>query len=188
MNARVLPLDARIEDAAHEGGGGAVEDRDLGPVDLDHGVVDAASGQRGHDMFDGRDGGPAITVEPRAKTALRHAVVARGDVGVPGRSMRRNHKPMFAAWGRMVIRVSRPVCRPTPLKLTSDLIVACMSKPAVPLSPCRGLSRIRDDLVPGPPIDHAPAIFRGKHPPGVPGRFPSITGYLGGPKQTIQRL
>jgi hypothetical protein len=45
VNARGLPLDARIEDAAHEGRGGAVEDRNLGAVDLDQRVVDAAAGQ-----------------------------------------------------------------------------------------------------------------------------------------------
>jgi hypothetical protein len=70
VNARVLPLDARVEDTAHEGRGGAVEDRNLGAVDLDHGVVDAAARQRGHDMFDGGDGRAAIAVQLRAQAAL----------------------------------------------------------------------------------------------------------------------
>jgi len=43
------------QDARDEGRGGAVEDRNLRPVDLHQRVVDAATGQRRHDVFDGRN-------------------------------------------------------------------------------------------------------------------------------------
>src|SRR5262245_5785874 len=40
-------------DQEDEGPGAAVHDRQLGPMDLDHQIVDAAAGQGRHDMLDG---------------------------------------------------------------------------------------------------------------------------------------
>ena len=57
--AGALLGDAALADEGHEGGRGAVEDGDLGTVDLDAAVVDAHAGERREDVLDGVDAGLA---------------------------------------------------------------------------------------------------------------------------------
>ena len=51
-------LEPGLVDQDHEGGGAAVEDRDLGPVHLDERVVDSQRVERGQQVLDGVDGDP----------------------------------------------------------------------------------------------------------------------------------
>jgi hypothetical protein len=180
VNARVLALDARVEDTAHEGGGGPVEDRHLGTVDLHHGVVNAATGQRGHDMFDGGDGRPAVTVKLRAQAALRDAVVARRHVRLAGEV--RAAEPQAHVGG---VRPDGHAREPTGVEthaaeahIRSDRCLHVETR--CPFCPRAAAFRASvPDLVPGPPIGDAPAIFRGKFPPGSPARFSVNYGLLG---------
>ena len=68
---------AARQDARNEGRGGAVEDRNLGPVDLHQRVVDAAARQRRHDMFDGRNLDPFGIGDQGAKLRRGDRVPAR---------------------------------------------------------------------------------------------------------------
>ncbi len=78
---RVLALEAGGVEEAHEGQGGAVQDRNLGPLDLDQAVVQADAGGRREHVLDGPD---------------RDAVVleGRGVVEGGGRFEARGHGPI----------------------------------------------------------------------------------------------
>ena len=76
---RFLRNDPGTIQQEHERRRGAVEDRRLRSIDLDHGIVDAAARKCRHHMFDGAD--PRIAVrEHRGETGVNHAIEARRDV------------------------------------------------------------------------------------------------------------
>jgi hypothetical protein len=71
-------------DQEDERRGGAIEDRNLGAIQLDDRVIHAAAGQGGHDMLDGADAAlrRLRQAEGGAEPGIDHVVVARRDVEI----------------------------------------------------------------------------------------------------------
>ena len=80
---RALHDDADLVDGIDEGSRAAVQDRNLGPVDLDQHVVDAEAGKGRHQMFDGGDGARFAVADDGAELGGGDRQVPRVDQPVP---------------------------------------------------------------------------------------------------------
>jgi hypothetical protein len=67
-------------DQKNERFGAAVHDGNFRAVQFDNGIIDAATGQRRHQMFDGADGAVVIIADHGAETRIDDGIEARGNV------------------------------------------------------------------------------------------------------------
>ena len=83
--ARRLELgQADLVDRLDEARSAAVHDRHFGAVDLDQGVVDAKTAQRGQQMLDRGDRGAIAVAEHGAQRYARHRALVGRDLGAVG--------------------------------------------------------------------------------------------------------
>ena len=111
-----LTRDARLQDAGHKGGGGAVQNGNFGAVDRHQRVVDAGSGQRGHDMFDRREGDALTVIQQGAQARRGHVIPHCRDVDMR-RQVRAAEDDAVTGRGGMDVQTGRgPGMKPNALK------------------------------------------------------------------------
>jgi hypothetical protein len=113
-----------LHDAAHEGGGRPVKDRNLWAINLDQGVVNATTGNRGHQVFDGRNLQTRCVLKLGTQRGAVHRVPTGGDQTIADVQIAAR-KPDAVMCSSRTDRNSRRKARMQALTDKTDLCLDC---------------------------------------------------------------